>query len=519
MFARVPVLAATGKRGVGSTIARTLHLWQLYSFGCAGIGLYTIAMNSFYWYDLETTGIDAKWDRIVQFAGLRTDAELNPIGDEHCMYVQLAEDVLPNPDASLVTGLTPTLIAQEGISEWQALGQINALFAQPQTCVAGYNSLRFDDEFMRYGLYRNLYDPYAREWQNGNSRWDLIDLVRATGALRRDGIVWPTDENGLPVYKLEVLTQVNGLEHGNAHDALSDVKATVGMAQLLRRAQPKLFDYYLHHSSKKAVRKTLEPFLQNACVHVSGMYPRAQYGCAPIVALCQHPTNSNAIVVADLSCDVEPLLAMSAQELKASLFSKNSALRPGLKEIRVNRCPFVAPLSVLNEENYDRLGFSAKQINERLRRLRKPGLAEKMRQVYSGHTHPPALDVDAALYDGFLRDEDRKRCQSLQQQLAAGEWAQLDFDDQRLVALNERLKARSFAHLLSTDEAAAWHEHVASRLQASDVPWLTLDAYQTRLDELLIIYGPDEAEKHELLLQLRDYGERLSSKYSKAAAS
>lgn len=476
-------------------------------------------MNSFYWYDLETTGINAKWDRIVQFAGLRTDAELNPIGDERCMYVALAEDVLPNPDASLVTGLTPKLIAQEGVSEWQALGEINALFAEPQTCVAGYNSLRFDDEFMRYGLYRNLYDPYAREWQNGNSRWDLIDLVRATGALRRDGIVWPTDDNGLPVYKLELLTQVNGLEHGNAHDALSDVKATIAMAQLVRRAQPKLFDYYLRSSGKKAVRKTLEPFLQTVCVHVSGMYPRAQFGCAPIVALCQHPTNSNAIIVADLSCDVEPLLTLSAAELKANLFSKNSELRPGLKEIRINRCPFVAPLSVFNEENYERLGFSLKQINERLRRLRKPGLAEKIRQVYTGHSHPPTLDVDAALYDGFLRDEDRKRCVSLQQQLSDGEWAQLDFDDQRLVALNERLKARSFAHLLSTEEAANWHDHVAARLQASDVPWLTLEAYRTRLDELLQIYGPDQAEKHEVLIQLRHYGEHLTAKYSGAAAS
>lgn len=500
MHARVHLLAATGKQ-------------------TSILDLYNGAMSSFYWYDLETTGTDAKWDRILQFAGLRTDAELNPIGDERCLYVELAEDVLPNPDASMVTGLTPQLCAREGMSEWQALGEINALFAQPQTCVAGYNSLRFDDEFMRYGLYRNLYDPYAREWQNGNSRWDLIDLVRATGALRREGIQWPTDEAGLPVYKLEMLTQANGLEHGNAHDALSDVKATVAMAQLIRRAQPKLFDYYLKHSSKKAVRNTLEPFLQEACVHVSGMYPRAQFGCAPVVALCQHPTNSNAIVVADLSCDVEPLLAQTAQELKENLFSKNSQLRPGLKEIRINRCPFVAPLAVLNEENYERFGFSPKQINERLRRLRKPGLADKIRQVYTGHSHPPTLDVDAALYDGFLRDEDRKRSQSLQQQLNAGEWAQLDFDDPRLVALNERLKARSFSDLLSTEEAATWHEHVSQRLGANDVPWLTLAAYHARLDELLQVYGPDQADKHEVLLQLRSYGEHMSAKYSKGAAT
>ena len=179
--------------------------------------------DSFYWYDLETSGTNPKWDRIVQFAGLRTDADLNPLNEGYCTYVQLADDVLPNPQASLVTSITPQLTHKEGISETQALLNINRLFCVPNTCVAGYNSLRFDDEFMRYGLYRNLLDPYAREWQQGNSRWDLIDLVRATGALRRDGIQWPRDDQGLPVYKLEALTQANGIAHGNAHDALSDV--------------------------------------------------------------------------------------------------------------------------------------------------------------------------------------------------------------------------------------------------------------------------------------------------------
>jgi len=201
--------------------------------------------NSFYWYDLETSGTDPKWDRIVQFAGIRTDTDLETVGDEYCTYVHLPDDVLPNPNASLVTGITPQQTHTQGITETQALLKINQIFSEPNTCVAGYNSLRFDDEFMRYGLYRNLLDPYAREFRNGNSRWDLIDLVRATGALRRDGIEWPIDETGLPVYRLEILTAANGISHGKAHDAMSDVHATIGLARLIKKAQPKLFEYYL----------------------------------------------------------------------------------------------------------------------------------------------------------------------------------------------------------------------------------------------------------------------------------
>ncbi|MEM1232196.1 MAG: exodeoxyribonuclease I, partial [Pseudomonadota bacterium] len=305
-----------------------------------------MASGSFYWYDLETTGTDPRWDRIVQFAGLRTDLELNPIGDERSFYVRLADDVLPNPAASLVTGITPQQANAEGVTEWQALTDIAELLSQPGTCTLGYNSLRFDDEFLRYGFYRNLQDPYAREFANGNSRWDLIDLVRATGALRRDGIEWPRDDDDLPVYKLEALSAANGLDHGQAHDALSDVRATVALAQLIRQHQPKLFDYHYSIRRKNKVRALLEPIGARLCVHVTAMYPRARYGCAPISSVCRHPGNSNAIVVADLSEDIEPILSWDEDALYEALFSRDSAQRPPLKEVRLNRCPFVAGIEV-----------------------------------------------------------------------------------------------------------------------------------------------------------------------------
>jgi exodeoxyribonuclease-1 len=182
-------------------------------------------VTTFYWYDLETSGTASRWDRITQFAGLRTDAELNETGEVESFHVRLPDDVLPNPDAALVTGLTPQMLRDSGVSEWTALRRINALFAVPGTCTVGFNTLRFDDEFVRHGLYRNLMDPYAREFRNGNSRWDIMDLVRATGALRREGLEWPVDQEGLPVYRLGELTRANGIEHGQAHDALSDACA------------------------------------------------------------------------------------------------------------------------------------------------------------------------------------------------------------------------------------------------------------------------------------------------------
>jgi exodeoxyribonuclease-1 len=477
---------------------------------------------SYYWYDLETSGLNPRWDRVVQFAGLRTDMDLQPVEAPQSFYVQLPDDVLPNPDATLVTGITPELTHAEGIPEWQALAQVEKIFAQPATCVAGYNSLRFDDEFVRYSFYRMLRDPYAREWQNGNSRWDIIDLVRATGALRPEGIAWPTDADGLPVYKLELLTQANGLEHGNAHDALSDVYATVAMARLIKQSQPKLFEYYFNLRHKKAIRQLLEPMGAKVCVHVSGMYPRSQFGTAPVVSVCRHPRNSNAIVVADLSQDVESLISWPAERIREALFSRGAgASRPPLKEIRVNRCPFVADLAVLTEENWSRLGFDAKLIKERQRRLAAPGIARKLLQVFGAQSHEPAPDVEAALYDGFLNDEDKRRCATFASELDAGRWQDLDYADKRLSGLAQRLKARSFGHLLSPAEQQEWHEFVSQKLQQPDAPWLSFEAFHARLDTLLseadeLEAGADKARRLELLLALKRHGENLVKRYGLA---
>src|SRR5690606_22124338 len=139
------------------------------------------------------------------------------------IYCQPTEDMLPQPEACLITGITPQKAKSEGIREVEFIRLIHEQFSKPDTCVAGYNSIRFDDEVTRNTLYRNFFDPYAREWQNGCSRWDLIDVMRLAYALRPDGIQWPTREDGLPSFRLEDLTRANGVEHEAAHDAMSDV--------------------------------------------------------------------------------------------------------------------------------------------------------------------------------------------------------------------------------------------------------------------------------------------------------
>ncbi len=271
--------------------------------------------QTFYWHDYETFGTDPSRDRPVQFAGLRTDADLNVIGEPLVIFAKPAPDQLPHPEACLITGITPQQALKEGVTEAEFIARIHAELAVPNTCGVGYNSLRFDDEVTRYTLYRNFYDAYEREWKNGNSRWDIIDMVRTAYALRPDGINWPRREDGLPDFRLESLTAANGIAHEAAHDALSDVYATIAMARLIREKQPKLYDYVLNHRSKQAVLAQIDMAAVKPLLHVSGMFGGANSNIGLIVPLAPHPGNKNKIIAFDLSKNPQVLFDLSPQRL------------------------------------------------------------------------------------------------------------------------------------------------------------------------------------------------------------
>ena len=208
---------------------------------------------TFYFFDLETSGFRAREDRIMQFAGQRTDMDLNPIGEPDNILVKVTQDLLPQPDAVLVHGITPQKTLIEGISEAELVKYLTAQVFVKDTIAVGFNNIRFDNDFIRFLFWRNFNDAYEWVWKDGCSTWDLLDVVRMTRALRPEGIEWPFASDGKPSNKLELLTSVNGLDHKDAHDALSDVKASIALAKLLKAKQPKLFDYLLKHRDKKLV--------------------------------------------------------------------------------------------------------------------------------------------------------------------------------------------------------------------------------------------------------------------------
>ena len=369
-----------------------------------------------------------------------------------------------------MTGITPQRANAEGVDEWKALAEVDRHMREPGTCVVGYNNLRFDDDFLRFGLYRNLMDPYAREWQEGNSRWDLIDLVRAACALRPDGIEWPR-EDGVPTFRLERLCAANGIRQDSPHDALWDVEGTIGLARLLKKAQPKLWDYALGQRIRGNVAALLLPLGAKLCVHVSQRFSNERLCAAPVVSVAEHPDIRNRVVVADLSRDIDMLLDCNAEELERRIFGTDLAddeERAPVKEVVLNRCPFVAPIEVVRAGDAERLSFDFDMIEKRRRTLASvPDLATRIGAAY--RRGPPASrteDAEFALFDRFIDDVDKPALDTLRTALATGApWPAFRSEDARLETLALRLKARLRPAELDVHEAALWQDHVRECLE------------------------------------------------------
>jgi len=451
---------------------------------------------TFYWHDYETWGSDPARDRPCQFAGLRTDLDLNPIGDPLILFARPADDLLPQPDACLVTGITPQQALAAGVAEWDFAAAIRHELAQPGTCGVGYNSIRFDDEITRHLFYRNLIDPYAHAWQHGNSRWDLIDTLRLAHALRPDGIHWPEREPGVASFRLEDLTAANGIAHDGAHDALADVHATLALARLLKTAQPRLFDYALTLRDQRRVRAMVdrgEPLL-----HVSARYP-AESGCiAPVAIVAPHPTNPKAVIAVDLRTNPSALLDLDADAIRARVFKRADELPDGverlpLKGIRLNAAPVLAPMATLTSEGAERWRIDPPTVERHARQLASAGaeLSTKIAEVWRGEgDRAEPDDPELMLYGGpFFSDADRRRMDELRARDPAALAQETRFDDRRLPTLLFRLRARNWPETLTEEEREDWDAWRLERLTdpesaAGQTASITVDDYQQRLAEL-----------------------------------
>ncbi|MBC54373.1 MAG: exodeoxyribonuclease I [Gammaproteobacteria bacterium] len=478
---------------------------------------------SIYWHDYEAFGADARRDRASQFAGIRTDLELNEIDAPLVIYCQPAVDMLPHPQACLITGISPQLARQRGLPEAEFIRQIHQQLSQPQTCVAGYNSIRFDDELTRQLLYRNFYDAYEREWKNGNSRWDIIDVVRLCHALRPEGIVWPKKDDGTVSFRLEALTAANGISHQDAHDALADVRATIALAGLIKSRQPRLYDYAFALRSKHRVNELVDVAAHTPVLHVSSMYP-AQLGCLALtMPLAAHPVDNNGILLYDLRIDPAPWLDMTPEQLRQSLFKPREALttdeaRLPIKVLHANRCPMLASPAALTDARAEQLQIDMNRARAHWQAIiDRPDFMARVSEAFAARPEfAPVTDPDFMLYaGGFFSAADKRlmaRVRDMGPDQLATESAQLiaAFADVRLPDMLFRYRARNFPQSLTAPERRLWQTYCCQQLtRGADIPGAGPDL--TSFNDMLLAMQQStvDDDQQRLLAELQHWRDEV----------
>jgi len=448
--------------------------------------------TTFLWHDYETFGVDPRRDFPAQFAALRSDAAFQPIGEPLVLYCRPPADLLPSPEACLITGITPQLAARDGVPEPEFFARIHEQMAEPGTCTLGYNSIRFDDEVTRHGLWRNFFDPYGREWRNGCSRWDLIDVARMFYALRPQGVAWPTRADGAASFKLSDLSAANHIAHSHAHDALADVEATLALARLLRSAQPRLFDYLFALREKRKAAALLDWAGQTPVLHASTRFSAERGGLAMVLPLAPHPTQPNGVIVLDLDADPQPLLELSIADIRDRVFVANKDLPEGvaripLKTVHTNKCPALAPLATLAGVDTARIRLNVERCQRHLEQVRsRAELPGKVRQVFAEVAAYPAQAAEQDLYAGLPGNADLALAAKVRgarpDQLLAFE---AQFVDPRYRELLFRYRARHHADTLTGEEQSRWRQWRRRRLiDDPDLPERGLIAVLERLAAL-----------------------------------
>lgn len=474
---------------------------------------------TFLWHDYETFGATPLIDRPAQFAAIRTNADLEVIGEPLNWYCRPPTDVLPHPIASLITGITPQEALKKGLSEAGFAARIHAEMMEPNTCTAGYNSIHFDDEVSRNLFYRNFYDPYEREYKNNNSRWDLIDLVRMCYALRPDGIEWPLREDGMPSFKLEHLSTANNIVHEGAHEALSDVMATIGLARLIKLKQPRLFDWALEMRNQLEVKKLLNPSDPQPVLHTSSRIP-ASRGCTTLVMpVSIYPDRNKSVIVYDLMTDPEPLLQSTAKEIADLVFISSADLPEGveripLKAIHCNHVPMVAPAAVLKGVDCDRIGLDPERCLRNAEKLKAalPGLSNRIMDVFKPHPGGVQQDPDHMIYSGgFFSGGDRSQMQRIittpTDQLGEIVW---NFADSRLREMLFRYRARNYPDSLNNQEIDKWRVERLVRLESPEDPrQLDFERFSAEIAAARETYSLD-GRAQNILDELVAWGQHLS---------
>ncbi len=501
--------------------------------------------RTFYWFDFETFGLDPKRDRPAQFAGLRTDENLNQLGKPDVLYCQLSEDYLPNPEACLVTGITPMTCMEQGVTEAEFAKKIYDLLSEPMTISIGYNNFKFDDEVVRHMFWRNLLEPYKREWDQGCARMDLYRVVQAVFAFKPDVFIWPRNDKGELVIKLEEMTKANNLVHENPHDAASDAISTMLLAKQIKEKEPRFWDYAVSLTNKKLIKSLLGEF--KPLLYASRRFGEEQNFMAAILPLGINPHKPNQCFCWNLAYDPQVLQNLTLFPLCRNPESDRDhpeslcwdiesdkvvsldwdgivARIPGAKDkglplidLKLNDQPFLVKY---NRKLCRVPGLTPEQVQERAKTIFDRDFSimsnvfDKIKAV-GEEIYPESdeADLETSLYStGFLDNRDRcqlERLRNMDPDKLAENYARPQFINEELTDMIARYVARNYPGYLTAEAESAWEQYKIDHLINGRNQARTFNQFFEEVNKKL----EECPQEKDLLKELYEYGQDLLCVY------
>lgn len=454
---------------------------------------------SFVFWDTETTGINSAFDQILQLAAIRTDDDLNEI-DRFEVRSRLLPYVLPSPGALRVTGLTiDDLLDEAHPSHYEMVCRIQSAFGSwcPSVFI-GYNSLRFDEEFLRQAFYQCLHAPYVTN-TGGSKRADALALVQTAALLHPNSIAVPLNEKGKPTFKLDRLAPANSFEHANAHDALADVEATIFMCKLVKDRCPAVWERAVRFASKD----TVSSFVDDADAFV--LIEPTRQAAKVVTALGTHPAQGNLTYCWNLEIDPRPYHGLDDAELVRELGKSGSPLRKLKKNAAPPLCSLDdAPSHIVAEDQRELFEKRGRWVvADRAFVARVIAAAVKLEKEY-----PPSPHVERQIYNGFWSAADSRRITAFHQ----ADWTERgaiadQIEDARLSWLARRLIWVERPDLCSEGNAGALSREKAMRLLAGDADCGGWNTISKTLSELEQVIGEASAAQVVSFERLRNYVE------------
>ena len=462
---------------------------------------------AFVFYDTETTGLETAFDQILQFGAIRTDDDLNEV-ERINVRCRLLPHVVPSPGALLATGIRPATLVDPSLpSHYEAIQQIRAkLLEWSPAIIIGYNSLDFDENFLRQALFQTLHPTYLTN-TNGNVRGDVMRMVMATAIYAPNAISVPINDRGRDIFKLDQLAPANGFAHDHAHDAIADVEATIHMARLVRDRAPEIWDTMMGATRKQDVSELImsEPMFAHTAVYHASPYTYLVTCCG------QNPQDNGQLAVFDLAFDPEPYLDNSVEELVGVLEGSPKPIR----SIRAN----AQPILMSSEHLPDSAKAAGVDGAERQRRVEviqgNPGFRERVGEALAARyaDEPPSPHVEKRIYDGFPSSSDQALLQQIHEMPWEDRAAVVDqLEDDRLKEFGTRLIYFDQPEALPEAKRAELDDWRARRVlgEGEDVPWMTIPKAIQEVDKSS---ASAVGEKAERLSEMREFFEELADQF------